>query len=192
MPTRRSGRGGAANEQLHGRPTHNLFAIYVPPIDRSTVPLQSRIRLVPKLKDIQHEFAKYLAGVIQFEVQRAIETQRYKWNWTPLSERYLKSKIRRGESLNIWEATGYLKNNITVWKSGSRYVVGLRTWAKNPINGQPLYVIAKSLEMGVPSRNIPPRPLFRPIFNFVTKNIGRYLDHFLRTYEPKQARKRRR
>lgn len=180
--------GMSARNVLKGRATHNMFAIYIPPIDRAYIPLESRVRIQPRLKQIQHEFAKYIAGVIRFEIQRAIETQRYRWNWTPLSKKYVEQKMRKGLSLNIWEATGYLRENITVWRKGETYIVGLRTYARNPIGGRPLYIIAKALEMGVPSKNIPPRPLFRPIFNYVAKNIGRYLSHFLNIYHMSKGR----
>lgn len=126
---------------------------------------------------------------VAYQVRQAIETQRMKSWWAPLTKRYLEYKKRKGLSINIWQATGYLKDAIKAYWSGSKnaYVVGIdpsdvhpgprmwfieykpsrkrrpRRWLVSPKEGWYTLNIAKTLEFGSRSRQIPARPLFRRI-----------------------------
>lgn len=186
------------NASGYNRPIHHLFSIYVPQIDETYVPMMSRARIRPELAKVQAAFAEYLAYQLKYELQRAIERQRYWYDWTPLNHKYLQRKLKAGLSLNTWEATSFLKENITYWKNGRSYVVGVRPNLMHPRAyggaisaggaNQRLSVIAKTLEFGSPSKNIPPRPLFRPLLEYFRKNMGRYLEKFLREYYPDLSR----
>lgn len=123
------------------------------------------------------DFAKYLVKVIKSELKKAIDNQRYSYKWAPLSVPYVRYKKTHNLSLKTWEATGLLHDSIIYRKRNGYYIVGIDP-NKRYKNGAKVIDIAKCLEYG--TSKMPPRPLFRPIFTYIRKNIRRYWKKFLR------------
>lgn len=134
------------------------------------------------------DFLIFMAVTLAKEFERAIDTQRYKGTkWAPLSVSYLTYKKRMGFSLNTWEATGYLKNNITIFKKFNNFIaVGFQQKQVYPNSGVQVNIIARYVEYGTNRNTIngkktmPPRPLFRPIASYVSKHISRYYKMYLK------------
>lgn len=123
--------------------------IYIQPLDYKWFP--SNIDDLAFEEELAKDFIK--------QVKLAIETQ--KFNFTPLSPKYLAYKRKRGLSLNIWEATSQLKNSLDYFIEGDTITIG---WDKNLVHkGSSLkvYQVAILLEYG--TMKIPPRPLFRNV-----------------------------
>lgn len=121
--------------------------IYIQPLDYKWFPTDTN--------DLA--FEEELAKDFVKQVKVAIETQ--KFNFTPLSPKYLAYKRQRGLSLNIWEATSQLKNSLGYFIEGDTITIG---WDKNLVHDNSnlkVYQIAILLEFG--TVKIPPRPLFR-------------------------------
>lgn len=148
----------------------------------------------PGVKYIQRElspsqykdFQIYMAIQLAKEFERAIDTQRYKGTkWAPLTISYLTYKQRMNYSLNIWEATGYMKDNITVYKKGNFLGVGFPQDVKYKKTGLKVNNVARYVEYGTNRRTIhgkktmSARPLFRPILAYVRKHIDRYYRMYL-------------
>lgn len=123
--------------------------------------------------------------------------------WPPLSPKYVKSMAGDDriyyKSGQYEESIGIHKENI-YYRSGAfampRYFVGLPTGVmkiparykskRRPIS---LLRVAQILEQGAPSRNIPPRPLWKPLFDasggkdrikvFVRNSIKRQLSKYM-------------
>ena len=134
------------------------------------------------------DFLIFMAVTLAKEFERAIDTQRYKGTkWAPLSISYLTYKQRKNLSLNIWEATGYLKNSITVFKKFNNFIaVGCQQKQYYPNSGAQVNMVARYVEYGT-NRNtvngkktMPARPLFRPIASYVSKHISRYYKAYLK------------
>jgi hypothetical protein len=83
--------------------------------------------------------------------------------WKPLKENYKNRKIRIGHDERIWVATGLLKDSIEVMQltDENLWFVGIPSGKKYPDKDVEIALVASVLEYGSPSRNIPPRPLFR-------------------------------
>lgn len=126
---------------------------------------------------MQEEFAGYVVKVMRDQFKAAIVKQRFQSSWPPLSVRYLDWKKEHNLSLKIWEATGLLKKSIVYRKRNGYYLVGIDPYKKHN-NGVPILYIAHCLEYG--TSRIPARPLFRPIFNQMRKNMGRYWKDFIK------------
>lgn len=126
---------------------------------------------------VQEKFAAYMAKELRNQFKDAITKQRFKSTWPPLSIPYRDWKGDHNLSLNIWEATGYLKKSIVYRKRNGYYLVGIDPYKKYKDGPKVLYV-AQCIEYG--TSRMPARPLFRPIFNQVRKNIRRYWVKFLR------------
>lgn len=123
-----------------------------------------------------YEFELYLCDIFIKEVKRCIDTQSIKWE--PLSRPYLLSKVRRGLSTNIWEATSQLKNTLSVRKStGMVLTIGWKRSEHHKGSKTPIYKIARDLEYG--TMKIPPRPLFRVVFSKIERNLSRYYEEYL-------------
>lgn len=125
---------------------------------------------------VQEKFAAYVAGIMRDQFKEAIDKQRFKSTWPPLSEPYMDWKGKHNLSLNIWEATGYLKKSIVYRKRNGYYLVGIDPY-KRYKNGPKVLFVAKCIEYG--TSRMPARPLFRPIFNQIRKHMGRYWRKFL-------------
>ncbi len=92
-----------------------------------------------------------------------------------------------GFSLNTWEATGYLKNNITIFKKFNNFIaVGFQQKQVYPNSGVQVNIIARYVEYGTNRNTIngkktmPARPLFRPIASYISKHISRYYKMYLK------------
>jgi phage gpG-like protein len=125
------------------------------------------------------QFAHYMAKVYAEEVRKAIDSQKFANNWAPLSEDYLKFKRRNGLSLKIWEATSFLKDNITAYRSNDKYVVGVNKRIKYPTTEVPAWKVMFWMEFG--TTKMPARPLFRPIATNLQKSIRQHWIRFLKT-----------
>ena len=134
------------------------------------------------------DFLIFMAVILAKEFERAIDTQRYKGTkWAPLSVSYLTYKQRKNLSLNIWEATGHLKNSITIFKKFNNFIaVGFQQKQYYPNSGVQVNMVARYVEYGT-NRNtvngkktMPARPLFRPIASYVSKHISRYYKAYLK------------
>lgn len=126
--------------------------------------------------DIHQEFAKYLADLMRDEFVAAIEDQRFANKWPPLSFNYLRYKRIHRLSLKTWEATGVLKDSIVSKKRLGYYYVGIDP-NRRYRNGARVLDIASYLEYG--TSRMPARPLFRPIFEDIRKNLDNYWMDFL-------------
>lgn len=138
------------------------------------------IKLKKFLTDKQlKDFTLYMASVIGDEFVRAIDTQRYKSSkWPPLSVRYYTWKKKHSLSLNMWEATGHLKNEIKVFKKGNFIAIGFRQKDYYPNTRLQVNKVARFVEFGTNGSNgrngLPPRPLFRPVLIHIRKHIDDY------------------
>lgn len=128
--------------------------------------------------DLHRKFSKFIAEKMVKLLVSAITTQRYKSRWEPLTPSYIEFKRHNGLSLNIWEATGMIKNHIVSYKYNSSYIIGINPRAKYPGSDLHLLQVAKWMEFG--NSRIPARPLFQPIVNYMKRNIRKYWDEFLR------------
>jgi len=143
-------------------------------------------------------FTMFMADIYASELVRAIKEQRYKDTWEPLSEAYLKLKQRKGWSLNIWERTSLLVNSISFWSSdgGRSYSVGIKPGIKyKEENNEELEVrsVAQWMEYGTGERaeegkgkkgwpGMPPRPLFRPLREHISRHISDWFSKFVDVY----------
>lgn len=138
------------------------------------------------LTDEQYrDFLIYMADQILTEFVSAIETQRYKSGskaWKPLSVKYKTWKMTHNLSLNIWEATGHLKDSLKVFKKGNMIAIGFTQSDLYPKSFAKVNDIARYMEYGGnknPDRP-PARPLFRPVLENIRKNIKRYYKKYLK------------
>lgn len=123
------------------------------------------------------QFAKYIAEIYRDELIAAINSQRYKGQWEPLSKEYLEYKRRHGLSDKTWEATELLKNSISAYRSNNKWVVGINPYIKYPGTKTYVYKVARWMEYG--TSNMPARPLFRPVKKLITSRMRKYWHAFL-------------
>lgn len=126
--------------------------------------------------DIHREFAKYLAEIIRKEFSDAIDDQRFKNYWPPLSLFYLRYKRVHHLSMKTWKATGLLQKSIVAKRRAISYYVGIDP-NKRYHNGAKVIDIAACMEYG--TSRMPARPLFRPIFEDIRKHVRDYWEDFL-------------
>ena len=131
-----------------------------------------------RLAIINRRWAALCAMFIVRQFQKVIEEQRYRGDWAPLTRPYLAYKRRQGLSLNTWEATGYLKNAITTYWDSSRgaFVCGIRPRYRHP--GRRGAVIT-STQRGRPRRRF--RIMMGPSDGWFTLKIARVLEYGSRT-----------
>lgn len=122
-------------------------------------------------------FSRKIADLYVKELVDAINSQRYKSRWEPLTPEYLEYKRASGLSTNIWEATSLLKESITYYKSGSSYVVGVNRNLKYPGTNVNVYKVIRFLEFG--TSRMPARPLFMPVKRKLERNMSLYWIEFL-------------
>lgn len=132
----------------------------------------------PEHADYIPDFAEYMAELYQKELVRAIDEQRYVYKWGALSVPYYEYKEKKNLSVKFWERTGLLKNSITYWQEGDKWVVGIDKNKRYPDTPVKVYKVARYLEYGT-SRGIPPRKLFRPLARYLSKNVRRFWYKFL-------------
>lgn len=122
------------------------------------------------------EFEDWMANEYIRLIKVSVEEQRQKDNWAPLSKPYLEYKRRHGLSLKTWEATGELIDNL-IYKTSTR-TIGFDNRKVHSGSGSKYLLIARSVEYGQLGEN--PRPLFRPIYWYMSKNISYFLDKYSR------------
>lgn len=91
-------------------------------------------------------------------------------NWTPLAEKSLKAKKRKGHSDAILIATSSYFQAITTWNDKDGAYVGVKRTAKNR-DGEVIANIAAVHEYGSLVRGIPARPLWQPTLDQLTKDV---------------------
>lgn len=135
---------------------------------------------------ILHEFTTYLLHMLREKIQNAIKTQRFPVRYPPLSPQYLAKKKKQGRKLGFWISSGYLVKGLKYWyvDSEDAYYIGIPEGIRHPDNKQLLSMILLTLELGSPERNIPPRPLFFPYANSMSKSITHIFERYLRKYRP--------
>lgn len=125
---------------------------------------------------LAEEFSRYMAYEISKLLVKAIDTQKYRKTWRELNPEYVAWKRKRGFSIKIWEASGFLKLNIG-YNNKTKYIeLGINPTARYK-NGQSVLQIARWLEYG--TKRMPERPLFRPTIMYVRKNIRYFYNKFL-------------
>jgi hypothetical protein len=156
-----------------------------------------RMTLLPKktADTIRRWFAKFVAKEYVRKLGEAIDGQRYKDAWHPLSREWLDVKERMGWSWKIWEATGRLKEHIGMWYGSRGWTIGVDPDAVYPHEywkDKRLRVkwVAQWMEYGTGERaedgkgepgwpGMPPRPLFRPLRERMSKDMPRFWEVFL-------------
>ncbi len=88
-------------------------------------------------------------------------------SWAPLSGAWA---AKKGHG-NQWYYTGRLENAIEYEIDGDGVHVGILKHETYPDTGSTVAVVAATLEFGSVTRNIPERPLFRPVFEEQVKDI---------------------
>lgn len=143
--------------------------IYIEVLERYWNPGKKLARTENLTQKELANFHYWLAKEYARLVVKAIDDQRFRYKWTPLSPTFLNYKKKNGYSLGMWEMTGELKNAIRVTKKGNKAIVG---YLKKKHEDTNLYYVelAKILEFG--SIRIPPRPLFRLIYRYMSSNIN--------------------
>lgn len=131
----------------------------------------------PNTEKLRTAFSRYVAELYVKELIDAINSQRYKGRWEPLTPGYLRYKKEHGLSTNIWEATSLLKESITVYRSGNSYVVGVNRNLKYPNSNVKVYMVIRWMEFG--TSRMPARPLFAPVKRKLERNMRKIWESFL-------------
>lgn len=113
------------------------------------------------------DFLIYCSLYYAKSIEQAITKQRFSNKWPALSFRYLAYKKYNNLSLKIWEATGYLKNNISIYRNGKYIVIGFKN-IRYPSSGVKVNSIARAIEFG--TDKMPARPLFRLVTQYMRKH----------------------
>lgn len=122
-------------------------------------------------------FSRKIAEIYVEKLVDAINSQRYKSRWEPLTPEYLEYKRKNGLSTNIWEATSLAKDSITYYRSGNSYVVGVNRRLKYPDSNVLVYKVIRWMEFG--TSRMPARPLFLPVKRDIERNMRKYWEEFL-------------
>lgn len=149
--------------------------IYIQTIDKYWTPGEKILE--GKSKGYKKDFEYFICREFIRYVQEAIRLQRYKSKWYPLSPRYVEYKRKHGLSLNTWEATGQLKKSLTILGK-STLTIGWDKRTKHKRSKEKLYKIAIRLEYGSPFKKLPPRPLFRRVYEYFRKNVSYFYKKF--------------
>lgn len=83
--------------------------------------------------------------------------------WVALKPETIAEKIRKGHSENILIATSDYFQAITSWHMDNTVYAGVKKIATNS-DGEQIADIAATHEYGSDAANIPPRPLWQPVF----------------------------
>jgi hypothetical protein len=142
-------------------------------------------------------FTMFMLDEYKKALRKAITSQRFIDQWAPLSERYLKYKKEMGYSTKIWECTSLLKHSIRSWPVGTdAYAIGIDPKANyRTETGVDLNVrnVAMWMEFGTGERaedgkgtpgwpGMPPRPLFRPLRDNMSRKINVWFSKFVDDY----------
>lgn len=138
----------------------------------------NRVRTGARVKALQRKFAKFVAERYRQEVRDAVIRQSLADSWKPLSRAYREHKIQTGLNPGMWIATSKLINSIVVIETPGRIEVGVDKRKKHTESGVYLTTIVKAMEYG--AGDIPPRPLFTPIFRNLVRSMPALFKEFLR------------
>lgn len=122
-------------------------------------------------KNLKPTFQARLYEDSQLILQRMVEhIDRQDLGWTPLADTTVRLK---GGSTTIYVESGYLRDNLSVRKIKSSdnavtYFIGASAWKTTP-SGVKFSDLMIWLEYG--TDKIPPRPLIRPTYEQVAKEI---------------------
>ena len=133
---------------------------------------------VIKLENAEKGFDRWLAGEMTELVKKVIQEQRWKSKWKPLNPEYKAWKIRKGLDHRIFIAYGYYLDSIKTYQSGQDWVVGVDPFRIHIKTGIRMKKLARYLEYG--TSKMPPRPHWRPAYEYVRKHIDRYVKKYLR------------
>lgn len=131
------------------------------------------------------DFAKYVANYLKAIIKGCIRTQQFPTSvgsYRPHSPRYRAFKERTGRNKGFWIATGFLVDNLQVYKVRSIIYIGYPKGMNHPDNGYPLWKIVLVNEKGSPRRNIAARPLFLPASAAISKDIFRHFVKFIEAH----------
>ena len=134
-------------------------------------------RMYPNMPEYFDEFVGYMCELMRDNIKKAIELQRYRAKWRPLSIPYMKYKRLHHLSLKTWKSTGLLYRSIAYKKHNDHYIIGINPYARYR-NGIKVLDVARYLEYG--TRKSPARPLFRPVIFEMRKNLKKYWITFLK------------
>jgi hypothetical protein len=125
-------------------------------------------------------FDKFIAEKIVETAKAGILEQRWRDKWKPLSPSYLEWKKRKGLDTRILIATGQYLDSFKVYRSGKYWVAGVEKDRLHYFEGKVVKIgdLAKWLEFG--TRKMPPRPHWRPAFDYVSKNIRYFWNAFIK------------
>jgi hypothetical protein len=132
-------------------------------------------------RQTKKQFQLYLANEYVRLVKLSIDKQRYAHKWKELTPGYIEFKRRHGYSTNIWEATGQLKNSLKVFSKGSSLTIGFDKRISHKGSKAKVYKIAKWMEYGTP--RMPPRPLFRVVYMYMSSNMNYFWEKYSREEE---------
>lgn len=150
--------------------------IYIQVLDRYWAP--GSIKLRDLGDDITQAFEEYMAQEFVRLFRSSIDDQRYKNRWRDLTPGYLQYKKAHGLSTNTWEATSQVKNDLKVLHRGRKVIVVGYDRRFNHIGTHTkVFQIAKWMEYG--NLRIPPRPLFRYIYRYMSANVDFFWKRFL-------------
>jgi len=125
------------------------------------------------------DFMKFMGDTYRDLLKLAIDNQRFRWKWKPLSEDWLEEKALKGWNMGMWTATDFLRDNIYSYRRGEKIFVGLAPNKKHPHSKLTTLELARVLEYGTRDGHVPARPLFRPLHTHLRKNVRRYWLKFL-------------
>lgn len=121
------------------------------------------------------QFEEYMAEQYIETVRRYVDKQIRSSYWKPLSIKYLAHKEAMGYSTKTWEATGELMRGLKYDKRKKSITFDKRR--RHKVSGKPYLEIARANEYG--NLSVPPRPLFRPVYHYMGKNVNRFYKKFL-------------
>lgn len=130
--------------------------------------------LVNNLHQDIKESNKIMLKRIGLEAEkRAVDhLQKQDLSWEALKPETLKRKTKKGLSEKILIATSSYFQSITSWADSQTAYAGVKRTARNK-EGQEIANIAKIHEYGSKVRNIPARPLWKPVFREMIAYIRR-------------------
>lgn len=133
---------------------------------------------------IRDEYQRYMAFVYYQAINRALDKELYDKKFVRLSSDYLQWKFDNHLYTNTWQATGFLRFNISIKRLGKlNYHITFFN-KRRPDSDLRLLKLARYLEYG--TDRIPPRPLFTNVFRNISHNTSRYIEYFraIKTYYP--------
>lgn len=142
-----------------------------------------------KYQEFVKGYLEFLGKLVVKLLRRSINRQRYRWQ--PLSPAYRDWKKAMKLDLRIWIASGEVRNSIKCWHSRlyNSFIVGVNPRKLHHVYKEGgiykskktkvlLIDIIRFMEFG--TRNMPPRPLFAPVFREIEKNQGKYFQQYLK------------